>query len=89
MASLAIARPRVRQNHYAIRARLEASIEAAIAALDRLDGDPDLEDTFDQEAACDDEGHDSDREPDTGEEGEGVPLFQLDQTNRFAQPWGC
>ena len=88
MASLAIARPRVRPNHQSIRSRLEASIDAAIAALDQLDGDPDLEDTFDQEAACDDEGHDSDREQDVDYEAQSVPLFQLDQTNRFALPWG-
>lgn len=31
------------------RARLEAAVEAAIAALDALDGDPDLEDFGDRE----------------------------------------
>lgn len=39
------------------RARLEAAIEAAIALLDRLDPDPDLEDSHDQEAV-------DEREPD-------------------------
>lgn len=39
------------------RAMLEASIEAAIALLDAMDGDPDLEDSHDREAV-------DEREPD-------------------------
>lgn len=88
MASLAIARPVARQNHTSIRRRLEASIEAAIAALDALDGDPDLEDSFDQEAACEDDGFDSDSEPD--HEGDrNWPDGDVDQTNLFAFAWGA
>lgn len=88
MASLAIARPVARQNQQSLRRRLEASIEAAIAALDALDGDPDLEDSFDREAACEDDGFDSDSEPDdfyacTWPDGD------VDQTNVFARPWGA
>jgi len=88
MASLAIARPRVRPNYQSIRARLEASIEAAIAALDQLDGDPDLEDSFDREMVCEDEGHESDREPDPAEFLP-WPDGDVDQTNLFARPWGA
>lgn len=39
------------------RDRLEGAIARAIALLDVLDGDPDLD------AQCEDEGHDSDSEP--------------------------
>lgn len=42
------------------RARLEAAVEAAIAALDAIDGDPDLD------AGCEDEGADTDSEPSLG-----------------------
>lgn len=45
------------------RSDVESAIERLIAMLDDIDGDPDLEDGFDLEAACEDEGHDSDREP--------------------------
>ena len=38
------------------RHRLEAAIESAIALLDQIDPDADLEDGFDQEAVCEDEG---------------------------------
>lgn len=75
MASLAIARPSVRPNCQSIRARLEASIEAAIAALDQLDDDPDLEDSFD-------------REPDAAEFFP-WPDGDVDQTNLCARPWGA
>lgn len=54
------------------RERLEAAVEAAIAALDAFDGDPDLD------VACEDEGFDSDREPTFEEEGPYQP-FDLDQ----------
>jgi hypothetical protein len=40
-----------------LRQRLEAAVERAIAALDALDGDPDME------PECEDEGCDPDREP--------------------------
>lgn len=40
----------------ALRDALEAQIEALIALLDVMDGDPDLE------ASCDDDGDDHDRE---------------------------
>lgn len=48
-----------RHRHLSPRARLEAAIEAAIALLDTLDPDPDLEDSHDQEAV-------DEREPDDG-----------------------
>lgn len=38
------------------RALLEAAIEKAIALLDEVDGDVDLEDSFDREVCCEDEG---------------------------------
>ena len=88
MASLAIARPFVRPNHQSIRRRLEAAVEAAIAALDQFDGDPDLEDSFDQEDVCEDEGHESDREPDAPENFP-WPDGEVDQTNLHARPWGA
>lgn len=83
MATLAIARSCVRPYHEHIRRRLEAAVEAAIAALDHLDGDIDLEDGFDQEAACEDDGYESDREP------RFVRAWQLDQTNPLALQWGA
>lgn len=82
MASLAIARPRVLQNYMSVRARLEASIEAAIAALDQLDGDSDLEDSFDREIACEDEGA---PEYSTCS----WPDGEVDQTKLCARPWGA
>lgn len=39
-----------------MRPLLESEIERLIAVLDLLDGDPDLEDTFDQEQVSEDEG---------------------------------
>ncbi|AZS20068.1 hypothetical protein [Caulobacter sp. FWC26] len=88
MASLAIARPVARPNQQSLRRRLEASIEAAIAALDALDGDSDLEDSFDQEAACEDDGFDADSEPDDFYIC-AWPDGEVDQTNVFARPWGA
>ena len=43
-----------------IRPVLESEIERLINALDLLDGDTDLEDTFDQEEVSEDEGAQSD-----------------------------
>ena len=45
------------------RSTLERAIEVMIWALDLVDGDPDLEDNFDLEAVCEDEGADADFEP--------------------------
>lgn len=46
------------------RRQLEEAIEAALAALDALDGDTDLEPQCEDEgAACEDEGAPDDREP--------------------------
>lgn len=45
------------------RQQLEQAIERGISLLDALDGDTDLEDTFDCEVACEDEGADTDFEP--------------------------
>ncbi|OXE37424.1 MAG: hypothetical protein CGW95_01615 [Phenylobacterium zucineum] len=51
------------------RRRLEAAIEAALEALDALDGDSDFEPQCEDEGAqCEDEGTDTDREPDTDAE---------------------
>ncbi|KRA62171.1 hypothetical protein ASD89_24115 [Caulobacter sp. Root656] len=47
-----------------VRRRLEDIIERAIAMLDALDSDPDLEDGHDREVCCEDEGWNDDREPD-------------------------
>ncbi len=50
------------------RRRLEAAIEAAIEALDALDGDADLElQCEDEGGACEDEGAQDDREPSPSE----------------------
>ncbi len=49
------------------RAQLEAAVEAAIAALDALDGDPDLEEQCEDEGAqVDAEQDDADKEPALG-----------------------
>jgi len=48
--------PRGTRRTHQLRKELEAAIDAAVAALDALDGDPDLEDGGDREAACEDEG---------------------------------
>ncbi|OHB28155.1 MAG: hypothetical protein A2790_12110 [Phenylobacterium sp. RIFCSPHIGHO2_01_FULL_69_31] len=56
-------------------AHLEALRDDMIAELDRLEGDPDLEDDEredvceDEGGACEDEGHDSDREADYADHG--------------------
>ena len=44
------------------RIRLEAWIEHAIAAIDALDGDADIEDGGDDEPSCEDEGAQCDDE---------------------------
>lgn len=50
------------------RRRLEEAIEAAIAALDDMDGDADLEAQCEDEGgACEDEGAYDDREPEPSE----------------------
>ena len=49
-----------------LRTRMEAAVERLLAALDALDGDPDLEGGFDREAVCEDEGADDEREPEGG-----------------------
>ncbi|PHY14156.1 hypothetical protein CSW58_01160 [Caulobacter sp. B11] len=62
-AALPPAKPRASSPSTA-RAALEQAIEEAIAALDALDGDadledePDLEDGHDREVVCEDEGSD-------------------------------
>lgn len=91
MAAHAIARTRAPQNrpeHLNLRRRMERAVERLLAALDAMDGDPDLEDGFDLEEACEDEGHDSDREP-----ADYVlcpwPDGETDQRNIHARPWGC
>lgn len=53
----------VRADATALRWRLEVAIERAIAALDALDGDSDLE------PGCEDEGFDSDTELDQADNG--------------------
>lgn len=58
-----------------LRARLELAIERALEALDKLDGDADLEAQCEDEGAacedeggaCEDEGGQDDREPDNFE----------------------
>jgi hypothetical protein len=50
-----------------LRRCVEDAIESLIILLDTIDGDPDLE------AQCDDEGFDSDSEPDRFTE---VPIYQ-------------
>ena len=47
-----------------MRRRLGAIVETLISVADALDGDPDLEDTADQESVCEDEGAQCDDEPD-------------------------
>lgn len=62
---VALARLPTPETRDALRARLEAAVEAAIAALDAFDGDPDYEDQCEDEGGeCNDEGWDSDSEPD-------------------------
>jgi hypothetical protein len=61
MAVAILKTPRVRvtipsNDRDQLRRRIEAAVERLIAALDRMDGDPDFEDSFDQEAVCEDEG---------------------------------
>lgn len=65
-ASLRVApAPMSRFERQHLRVRMERAIEKLLAALDALDGDPDLEDS-DEDAACEDEGFDADREPAMG-----------------------
>jgi hypothetical protein len=48
-----------------LRQRMETAVERLLAALDAIDGDPDLEATCEDEGgACEDEGSNDDREPD-------------------------
>lgn len=60
------------------RLRIEREVERLIALLDVLDGDPDLEDG-DEDDQCDDEGVDTDREPDADYELPAAP-FIMDQS---------
>lgn len=91
MAAYAIARTRAPQHlpeDRKLRHRMERAVERLLAALDAMDGDPDIEDSFDLEEVCEDEGHDSDREPDDfhlcpWSDGE------TDQRDTYARPWGC
>lgn len=43
MAVVRLSTPAPSRTHYALRQRLEAAIERAVAILDNLDGDPDSE----------------------------------------------
>ncbi len=56
--------------------RLELAVERAIAALDALDGDPDLEEQ------CEDEGAQCEGEGEIG--GDMVPEYGLDQRKGFS-----
>ncbi len=47
-----------------MRRQMGAIVETLISVADSLDGDPDLEDTADQESVCEDEGAQCDDEPD-------------------------
>lgn len=57
----------------ALRAAIEARIEQLIEYLDRIDGDPDLEDDDPAGGAIDDEGHGEHLLP-------AMPLYAVDQS---------
>ena len=62
----------------AVRDRVEHAIEALLNLLDRIDGDPDLEDDT-EDVGCEDEGFDADSEEEPTDEWRVVP-HQEDQT---------
>jgi hypothetical protein len=75
MANAALITSEHRHTPAGLRARLEAAVEAAIAALDALDGDPDLEAQCEDEGAqCEDEGEGRDEVCGHYGEDQSVPL---------------
>lgn len=87
IATIAPAGQLRRRSKANLRRQLEDAIEAALAALDALDGDPDLEPQCEDEGAqCDDEGADSDREPEI--EDWGVVVAHVDNQAGMKWAWG-